>query len=265
MAHRRSSARPDAPVAIITEGITMSFPAQPSGTVTLYADNNWTSTSHTIALSALAKDYRHDLPKTMQDRATWIAFNLPVGTVATLTDEVTDVRQGPIADLMRHTGRLVDLIGTGKTESVDLTTCNMNDCASTFMWRTPNMRGGMVELFEKINYEGNRTVIFPSEWPMYDGNNAHSMAGWYIDARTSSAKFNKILEGFTFRLVARLDAVSDEKKGYLISEGSREVPDFRPVTTEARHGLNDCVAGFAWMKKLKPRDTFGRNPEWQNK
>jgi hypothetical protein len=75
---------------------------------------------------------RHTVKSSLFDRATFAAFNLPVGTVMTLMDNVKPVPAGkPVADLS-GCGHCVDLVGTGKTEAVDLEVINMNDSVSAF-------------------------------------------------------------------------------------------------------------------------------------
>ena len=88
-------------------------PTLPSGTVTLFADDNWGSERATLRTADYPESVRHLFDGTpMQDQATFIAFNLPVGTVMTLMD-------GVVPPNVRFCGRCVDLVGTGKTESVN--------------------------------------------------------------------------------------------------------------------------------------------------
>jgi hypothetical protein len=224
----------------------MGAPGQSSGTATLYADDSWSSASHSISTVNWRANYRHDLPGNVKDRATWIAFNLPVGTVMTLTDEIPPFREGAVSDLMRGTGRLVDLIGTGKTETVDLVASNMNDCASTFMWRTVDIGAGRIELYEDINYGGNRTVIFLGEWPQTQWPNGHSMAEWYVNDRTSSAKF--VLPANRMCQLCK-NVNSQEDTAYSLGVyKSSDFSDFRNVKTVRDYGLNDCVSSFLWSE-----------------
>ena len=75
-------------------------PALPSGSVRLYGNNNWGGNY----LELSTKDYqggaRHSIMgMPMQDAATFIAFNLPVGTVMTLVDDFVPEGANGIADL----------------------------------------------------------------------------------------------------------------------------------------------------------------------
>jgi hypothetical protein len=60
----------------------------------------------------------------------------------TLMDNVQPVpATGTVADLS-GCGPCIDLIGTGKTEAVDLGAVNMNDGISSFFWRTVDLNLG---------------------------------------------------------------------------------------------------------------------------
>jgi hypothetical protein len=86
-------------------------PVVASGTVALFRDNFWRSQRFDVTIAEGAIQSISSTP--MQDQATWVAFNLPVGTVVTLVDNVITRtgwrRVGDLADL----GRCVDLVGTG--------------------------------------------------------------------------------------------------------------------------------------------------------
>ena len=134
-------------------------PALPSGTVMLFADDNWASERATLRTADYAESVRHLFDGTpMQDQATFIAFNLPVGTVMTLMD-------GMVPQNARFSGRCVDLVGTGKTESVNLRSINLNECLSGFSWRKVALDRGATELFADTNFNGDRTTIFLGQWP----------------------------------------------------------------------------------------------------
>lgn len=75
----------------------------------------------------------------------------------------------PIVD-PRGCGRTVELVGTGKTEAVDLTRVYMTTCVKGFWWQEVDLSIGAVEIFN-----GNRSrivktqayhrqTIFLSEW-----------------------------------------------------------------------------------------------------
>jgi hypothetical protein len=161
---KRRNAREDKVMSIIhflsrLPAPSVPPPTLPSGTVTLFADDNWGSERATLRTADYPESVRHLFDGTpMQDQATFIAFNLPVGTVMTLMD-------GVVPPNVRFCGRCVDLVGTGKTESVNLMSINLNECLSGFSWRKVDLGLGATELFADDNFNGDRTTIFLRQWP----------------------------------------------------------------------------------------------------
>ncbi|RZL89609.1 MAG: hypothetical protein EOP82_18910 [Variovorax sp.] len=149
-----------------------SPPELPSGTVRLFRDDNWSSTFLELTTGKYRDRARHSIAGTnMQDGATYVAFNLPVATVVTLMDNDVAPKAGaPVMDL-GQCGRCIDLVGTGQTEAVDLTKVNMNDCVSSFFWRTVDLR--------RIRARARRRRAHDS------GQSA--LAGW-LTRRTSGAR-----------------------------------------------------------------------------
>jgi len=134
-------------------------PTLPSGTVSLFADDNWGNERATLRTADYPESVRHLFDGTpMQDQATFIAFNLPVGTVMTLMDGMVPPNAG-------FCGRCVDLVGTGKTESVNLMSINLNECLSGFSWRKVDLDRGAAGLFADTNFNGDRMTIFLGQWP----------------------------------------------------------------------------------------------------
>src|SRR5579863_940813 len=65
-------------------------PELPTGLVRLYEDASWNSQSLDLPTSQYRQNARQSIAGTyMQDAATWVAFNLPVGTVMTLMNNDT--------------------------------------------------------------------------------------------------------------------------------------------------------------------------------
>lgn len=56
-------------------------PQLASGTVALFKDSNWNSQRLDIRIADYLPGQRQTILKSMLDQATWIAFNLPLGTV----------------------------------------------------------------------------------------------------------------------------------------------------------------------------------------
>lgn len=131
-----------------------------SGRVRLYQDFNWNSNNTEINIhDGYSQKSRHRVDQRLFDKASWIAFNLPVGTVLTFMDHLPSVpASGKYADLS-DAGRTLDLIGTGQTEGVDLDRLQMNDKISQFFWRTVDLNQGAIELFDDQDFTNNRVTI----------------------------------------------------------------------------------------------------------
>lgn len=217
-------------------------PTLSTGTVTLYKDNNWSGSSLSFNINDYAKDTRQSISGTsMQDGATWLAFNLPVGTVVTMMDNWVTPPNGNVYDL-KNCGRVVDLVGTGQTEAVDLTKCNMNDDISAWFWHTPDMNIGGVELYENANFQGNRTVLFLSEWTT---GQPIALTDWYIADRASSVCWTSLHDAQMVSLFQNADG-SGSSYANIKGWGSfKELSDLKSV------GFNDTVSSFSW-NNLKP-------------
>jgi hypothetical protein len=207
------------------------------GTVVLY-DNVFSGASETLTTVGYVRGKRHSLAgKPLQDRTTTIAFNLPVGTVMTLTDG--SVPQGPngVADLV-NAGKVIDLVGSGTIQKVDMRDFNMNDCISSFFWRDVYLEMGAIELYEDANFRGNRTTLFLSEWPM---GKVASLKGWYIDDRLSSAKWDTLQDTQSAEMWENVG----QGHAYANISGNGKVDrclkDFKTVA------FNDRASSFMWQ------------------
>jgi hypothetical protein len=213
--------------------------ALPSGRVVLFKDDRWNSDSLTLDINDYASGQRQSLKGSkLQDAATWIAFNLPEGTVMTLSNNLmTDPPKGNVADL-KGLGQVVDLVGTGRTEAVDLKQLKMNDQISMFFWRKVDLSVGAIELYQDVDFKGNRTVIFLSEWPR---DAVVSMDGWFIaDNRLSSAKWSTLPETQTAKLFEKGDA-SGQTYANIKGWGSfKQLASFKTVS------FNDTASAFSW-------------------
>lgn len=218
-------------------------PTLPSNTVTLYRDAAWSGTSYSFNVNDYLKNTRHSLSGTsLQDESTWIAFNLPVGTVVTLMDHWVAPADGNVYNL-KDCGRVVDLVGTGQTEGVDLTQCRMNDCISAWFWHTPDLSIGAVELYENANFQANRTVLFLSEWK---AGTIHSLDGWCIDDSASSARWGALNEAQTVSLFNGNDGSGSRYENIKAWGSFKELADFKSV------GFNDVITSFSW-NNLNPQ------------
>ncbi len=128
-------------------------PQLASGTVSLFVDDNWDGDRLDISISEFAPGQRQTM-QTHRDEATWLAFNLPVGVVMTLMDNIVNNGR-PVADLT-DCGQCIDLVGNGQTQGVDLGALGQNDNLSAFFWRTVDLDMGAIELFSDFEFGGNR-------------------------------------------------------------------------------------------------------------
>ncbi len=221
-------------------------PDVPSGTVRLYRDNNWSSQYLTIDTHNYASGQRHSIVGSrVQDATTWVAFNLPVGTVMTLADNYVVAPGRPIYDL-KDLGVVADLVGTGKTEAVDLAKININDKVSMLFWRRVDLAIGAIELYEHANFGGNRTVLFLADWPR---DAVHALTHWYIHDRASSARWSTLLDTQKASLYANADGTGASYPNIKGWGSFREVADFGSV------GFTDKLSSFSWsglvpMKEL---------------
>ena len=167
-------------------------PAFPYGTVRLYRNAEWTSNQNDyLDLSIgdyVSGSFQSILGTKINDATTWIAFNLPLGSVMTLMDNVVAQSSAGVSDLS-YCGRTVDLCGTGQLETVDLQKVNMNDCVSAFFWREVDMDLGAIQLYEDLDFKGARSVIFLSEW---NSGVPNSIENWYIGGKASSVRWNAL-------------------------------------------------------------------------
>lgn len=165
----------------------------PSGAVMLYADPKWSGLTLTIYLQDFAPGQQHSVLGTstsqnsLDNKASWIAFNLPAGTVMTLLETQTPGVAGQPYNFA-GAGRCVDLIGNGATQTVDLSAIGANDCLSAFIWRQVDMSAGLFQLFEAKNFGKNRNTFFFGEW----SNSVQSLSNWYINDKANSVYFGGI-------------------------------------------------------------------------
>ena len=202
---------------------SVAYPASlPSGTVMLYADQNWTSSNLTITTSGAIEGVQSSFAGTsMNDRTTWVAFNLPEGVVLTLLEHKATPPAGQPYSF-KGCGRCVDLIGNGQTQTVDVEKLGANDCLSAYIWRRVDLNTGVFQLFDGLTYADNRNTFFLCEWPM---SSTLSLEGWYICDRAASIYFG----GLTAQQVALYDGGQGEGEtlsvaGWLSMDG---IPDLR--------------------------------------
>jgi len=213
-----------------------ALPELPAKTVKLYKDARWNSESWTISLDNTAEGRRHPVADSMWDQATWVAFNMPVGKVVTLSDNIVPLRDGQnIADLS-GCGISVDLVGTGRTEAVDLNAVGMNDLVSMYSLRTVDLDLGAIELFENRDFTGNRNILFLSDW---NQGQVHSIANWWLNDKVSSARW-KTLDRQTASLFEHGDGAGNSYDNILGYGDAKECPNL------GVYRLEDQMSAFRW-------------------
>lgn len=147
-----------------------AYDALNSGIVKVFTSANFGGASFMIDTEDYASGQRHRLLAENYNKACWVTWNLPVGTVMTMMElDKTPEKNQPIAD-PRGCGRTVELVGTGKTEAVDLTRVYMTTCVKGFWWRELDLSMGAVEIFDGNGSQivetqaYHRQTIFLSEW-----------------------------------------------------------------------------------------------------
>ncbi len=213
-------------------------PSLPSGHVVLYRDTKWTSQRLDLALTSYVEGVRHSIGGTpLQDAASWVAFNLPIGTVMTLMEHLKPVEEGKQLWDLRNCGRCIDLVGTGKTEGVNLHECNMKDCVTAFFWRKVDLDLGAIELFEHVDFRGNRSTVFLSEWP---SGTVHAIGNWWLNDRVSSARWKTLHDRQKASLFQHSDGSGISYQnvvGWGLTKQIRRLGDV---------SFNDCMSSFRW-------------------
>jgi hypothetical protein len=211
----------------------------PSGSVLLFHDADWTGDKFKLSTEHWPANVRHDLAEHCQNRkAAWVAFNLPVGQVMTLTRHHRDVEGGQRICDLREVAQVADLVGTGRTEAVDLAQIDLGDAVSSFFWRDVDLTMGAIELYSDADFKGNRTILFLSEWPRGE---LHSLADWVIEDRLGSTRWSTMPDSQYCDLYQHGDGLGKQyprMSGW--HTGRRESAD------TSKYSLNDMVSAFRW-------------------
>jgi hypothetical protein len=224
----------------------LSLESLPSGTVRLLLDDNLQGPGLNLLISGYIPGVRHTIPSKLFDSATYIVFNLPIGTVMTLMDHVVPVESSCTIANLRGCGACVDLVGTGDTQLVDLRFINMNDCLSSFFWRKVDLNLGAIELFADANFQGSRCTLFLSEW---SPEKIHSISEWWLQDNISSVRWKALTDLQTVQLFEHDDGSGNSYnniKGYGEDWHTKELADFADIQ------FNDGISSFSW-NQLTPK------------
>lgn len=176
--------------------VGMAYPHQiNAGQIILYKDSNWNSQSYKIDTSDTAK-FPAGRPfsfsgSPLGNSVSWIAFNLPAGTVCTLVQHIRAMPSPTAGDPSKPynfagVGICVDLIGNGQVQTVDLGLYGANDLLTGGIWRKPDFKQGWFQLCEAADCNGRLNTIFFSEWT---GATWHPLTNWALNGTGSSANY----------------------------------------------------------------------------
>jgi hypothetical protein len=210
----------------------------PSGRVSLYKDSSWTSQKLDLETKNYHSGTRHTIPgSALRDEASWIAWSLPVGTVMTLMEHDTPRDEAESVANLRACGRCFDLVGTGKVETANLIAFNMNDCLSSFFWRSVDLVYGAIELFEASDFQGVRTAIFLSEW-----NSEHriDISQWWLNDRVSSMRWKSLVDRQTAEVSQHADGTGKRFDNLLAWQSNKEIAKMVDID------FNDGVSSVKW-------------------
>jgi hypothetical protein len=210
-------------------------PDIPSGTVALFA-HHWDSKRLDINTSDYIVNKRHRVPAALIDSATWVAWNLPVGTVMTMTDWLQDSTGLTNASLDGAAGS-VDFVGSGQTRSAEMTSILMEDHIAGFFWREVDLAQGAIELFQTQKFKHNFSTLFLSEWPR---DTPVNISDWWLGDRVSSFRWKTLTDRQTATLYSGNNGTGtryDNIKGW----GS-----FKEIAEAQDYGIDDCISSFSW-------------------
>ncbi|KAI4957343.1 hypothetical protein J4E86_005817 [Alternaria arbusti] len=220
-----------------------TYDALDSGIVKVFTSANFGGSSFTIDTEDYASGQRHRLLTENYNKACWVTWNLPLGTVMTMVElDKTPEKNQPVAD-PRGCGRTVELVGTGKTEAVDLIRILMTTCVKGFWWREVDLSMGAVELFDAHAREliGSQTysrqTIFLSEWAP---GVLHSFNFWWMNDRVTCARWHTLLNRQTVTLFEHANGTGYEFNNIRAWGKTKEVYDLHVVN----HG--DKLSAFSW-------------------
>ena len=225
---------------------TLPPPQLSSGTVALFQHPDWNSPRFDVSINEYRERYRHMLNRSAVDNTTWVAWNLPVGTVLTLSDHYREYDSNKSVGSLDGLGGTVDLVGTGSTESADLRNCGMNDIVAAFFWRTVDLKYGAFEMFEHPDFTGIRTTIFLAEWA---ADTRHHLPGWHMNDNMTSVRWRGLTDRQAVTLYEHPEGgrTYDRLLGYGNTKEERYLPDV---------DFDDKVSAFSWTPVLPIKEVL---------
>jgi hypothetical protein len=212
-------------------------PALSQNQVWLYKDEKWDGEIVKIDLNIQTQ---FDLVAVRpQNQASLVAFHLPLGRVVTLCENFVEWDRNKRDNL----GRTADLVGTGKTQYVDLNVF-MRDCVSAFYFRDVVVERGYFVLYEGRDRDKNRTIVFLDEW---EEQKLVNIKRWFMQDKTSSLDFN-LPYGDRVRLYDNVDGTGVSQACGLTTLAAQG---------DKLTGLEDKVSSFKWDILPPEREELG--------
>jgi hypothetical protein len=137
----------------------------------------------------------------------------------------------------------VELVGTGKTEAVDLTRVYMTTCVKGFWWREVDLSMGAVEIFDGNGSQivetqaYHRQTIFLSEWAP---GVIYSFNFWWMNDKISCARWHTLLHRQTLSLFEHANGTGFEFNNIRAWGKTKEAYDLHVIN----HGNN--LSAFSW-------------------
>jgi hypothetical protein len=224
-------------------GAPYTGPQLASGTVMLFKDGAWSSNAVAVNTSSYVSNVLTGLPSNARGCATWLAFNLPLGVVVTLTSNFAAASAGQPVNFA-GADVCVDLIGNGQVQTVDLGLVGANDKISAFIWRQVDLKAGVFQLFADTGCSGIGNTFFLSEWPL---DATFSLNGWCMADQASSAYVGGLGVGIV--TLAENPDGTGRRCVFNAWLAGLSGPNGKSIDLGER-GFMDCLSAWNWTPQL---------------
>jgi hypothetical protein len=209
--------------------------------IVLYEHADYTGKTQVIRLDEHRPGVLHSISGTsLNDRASAVRWNLPVGRVVTFTENNGNARLPDLTGL----GRTHDLIGNGGSGEIHFGNSDTNDCFSGFFWRDVDLARGHIVFYKDSDYRNIRQTVFLSEWEI---DKAHNISGWAIQDRMSSVRWMNLDPRI---IVGLYDGTAGGGSAYtnIMRRGPENA--YEGVPSLAAYGMQDKVSSFRLIERL---------------
>lgn len=223
------------------EGINLSFLLP--GRVCLFLEADVKGPVSQFVVENYAENDRQRLEPGIRDTLTWVAWNLPVGMVVTLFDNLTNDSNRRVGDLS-SLGATIDLVGTGLPEATDLRKSNMNDMVSGFFWRNVDLDLGALEMFQDPRFGGVRQCLFLSEW---DRDTTYNINDWFMNDSASSLRWTTLSDRASVTLFDDVGGGGQRYSNVMGWARGKQIENCDAID------FNEKVSSFSWSAILPRR------------